>query len=146
MSEHCETCKNWIKRRQRTYSDGTNIMFFWVAPPNGLCEKLSQETEPSFFCSKYEAAPDWDHVSIENIEGAPWQNFKMGTCPDCKGRGSGEFGGACGRCVGTGQVRYYDDGFVGEEKTRRHPKEPTTDTPVVDPGIILAPVEKPSII
>jgi hypothetical protein len=49
------------------------------------------------------------------------------------------------RCVGTGGVRYYDDGYVGEEATRRHPKEPAIE-PAVDPGTILAPMPKPDVL
>jgi predicted amidophosphoribosyltransferase len=46
----------------------------------------------------------------------------MGPCPNCTGKGN-QGDGACDRCTGTGNVRYYEDGFVGEERSRMHPKE-----------------------
>jgi hypothetical protein len=33
------------------------------------------------------------------------------------------------QCAGTGIVRYYEDGFVGEEHTRLHPKEKAMTEP-----------------
>ena len=44
-------------------------------------------------------------------------------------------GGVCGRCQGIGQVRFYDDGYVGEESTRRHPMEPPP--PAATPSVLV---------
>lgn len=37
------------------------------------------------------------------------------------------------RCCGTGTVLYYDDGYVGDNRTKKHPKEVVkkNDVPVV---------------
>lgn len=119
MSE-CSQCEKWTRKRRRVYGDGTEVVHFEAKDDMGLCEYLEMQTRPGFACCEFVGAPGYDHVVTEAIEGPAWQHWKMGKCPDCEGRGSGKEGGACGRCVGTGQVRFYDDGYVGEEKTRKH--------------------------
>ena len=47
----------------------------------------------------------------------------MGPCPDCTDSPGCQNGRGCHRCAGTGNVRFYDDGYIGEERTRLHPKE-----------------------
>ncbi len=141
----CGLCRQWTVKKLRRYADGSETVTFEAVPGQGHCDMLAIETQPGFGCSGFTAAPDYDHIAVEVIAGAPWEHFRMGPCPECNGRGSGIEGGACGRCTGTGQVRYYDDGYVGEEKTRRHPSE-RVQAAVVDPGTILAPVEKASVL
>lgn len=145
----CQSCKQWIVRLRRLYSDGTTVAQFEMTDGNGHCQFLDKETGPDFGCNKYIAAPDFDHVITDVVEGMPWEHFKMGKCPECDGRGSGLEGGACSRCTGTGNVRYYDDGYIGEERTRMHPAEVQKSLSggehYVDPGTILKPLPKPSV-
>ncbi len=77
------------------------------------------ETASLFGCLSFIAG---DHVRVEMIEGAPWENWTMIPCPDCGGRGCTDTGRACGRCSGTSKVRRYDDGYVADA-TWDHPKE-----------------------
>lgn len=139
---HCKECAKWTIKRARIYGDGTSKTTFRAQLGKGLCTVLEVETAPEFGCNQF-VASGWDHIETSTIMGNPWEFFHMDKCPDCQGRGSGLQGGACHRCAGTGKVRFYEDGFIGEEQTRRHPKEP--ETPVaVNPGTTLAPIEKPN--
>lgn len=113
---NCGGCKLWVTKRFRVYDDGQEIAFFQASPGKGFCEYLANETSPDFGCLKFEAGQD--HVEIIHISGLAWQHFKMGPCPDCAVDAAG-----CYRCAGTKLVRYYDDGYVGEERTRLHPIE-----------------------
>jgi hypothetical protein len=63
----------------------------------------------------------WNHVVIDNIEGAPWEHWTFVPCPDCNGVGSAN-DRACRRCSGTAKVRRYDDGYVADA-TWDHPLE-----------------------
>jgi hypothetical protein len=143
MEIKCENCDNWTTRKTRVYDDGTEITDFEAEDGKGQCCVINAQTAFDFYCAKFMSATG-DHVERQLITGAPWQNFKMIPCPDCNGRGSGINGGVCQRCMGTANVRQYDDGYIGEEKTRRHPNEPEVAAQV-DPGTILAPMEKPSL-
>lgn len=117
---NCSSCGNWITRRVTAYDDGSEVENFRAPDGKGHCEVLNIDTAPEFGCNSHVAGDG--HVIIAKKTGAPWQSWHMGPCPDCSAKGNaGE--GACDRCTGTGNVRYYDDGFVGEEKTRMHPKE-----------------------
>lgn len=142
----CNSCHFWLLQRKRVYSDGTQRIYFQVVGGKGLCEKLKIETAEGFGCIDFKDDPSFDHIIIDKIEGAPWQHWKMGPCPDCQGRGSGTEGGACGRCAGTGNVRYYEDGHIGDERTRRHPLEPATEITHADPGTIIKPLPKASVL
>lgn len=141
----CKTCSHWILKRSRRYADGTEKVHFWVTGGNGLCTRLQRETGPAFFCADFTDDGTFDHIEIENVAGESWQNWKMGKCPDCCGRGCGEGdnASACYRCAGTGNVRFYDDGFVGDERTRRHPKEPTQQEIVQE---VLKPMPRPNVL
>ena len=145
----CDHCQYWFKVTKYVYDDGSQFVVGNVnyeGRANAHCSVLCTETKPDFFCASFLAcANSWDHIQLLRHAGEPWQHFEMKACPDCNGRGCGESGGACGRCMGTGKVRFYADGYIGEEKTRRHPKEPEQKS-TVDPGTILAPIEKPSLI
>lgn len=115
----CKECANW-KRGSATVYEGSGAVVSNVRD-KGRCSVLGIETPEEFHCNHFEEGV---LQQIENISkpGEPWQHWVMGPCPDCSGAGSGS-GGACHRCAGTSKVRYYDDGWVGEEQTRKHPME-----------------------
>jgi len=138
----CDGCANWITAVRTAYDDGSTVTNREAPEGAGDCRHLRISTAPDFGCAAF--APGDDHVLVERKAGAPWQHFVMIDCPNCRGKGSD--GGACHRCAGTGKVRLYDDGHVGEEQTRMHPKEreAAQAPPEVDPGTILAPLPKDS--
>lgn len=115
----CESCQHWTIKRVTTYGD-RSIIDNWTAPSGkGHCESLGIETAHDFGCNRF-IEDAGDHVAITIKPGAPWHHFKMIPCPDCAGKGDGARGH---RCAGTGLVRLYDDGYIGDEQTRLHPKE-----------------------
>jgi len=113
----CADCANWTAERSTIYSDGTVIVNF-TAVDGGPCSFLNINTAPDFGCSKFKEGVN---RFTKRKSGLPWQNWEMRPCPDCSGVGN--MGTACYRCVGAGMVRFYDDGFIGDERTRMHPKE-----------------------
>jgi hypothetical protein len=126
----CDGCQKWTVKRVTRYGDGSEVVN-WKAPDGkGRCGVLDIDTAGDFGCTSFEAAAasDAPHVVGNWKNGAPWQHHASGPCPDCRGRGSDT--GVCRRCAGTGKVRYYDDGFIGEEQTRLHPKEKETAEPL----------------
>ncbi len=123
----CEECEFWTVKRVNQYSTG-EVIETWSAPSGkGHCDKLGIETLHDFGCNKFMAASKYsgmtDHVERTRKIGHPWQHFVMIPCPDCDGKGDGTRGH---RCAGTGLVRLYDDGYIGDEQTRLHPKEKAT--------------------
>ncbi len=146
---NCALCQNWITRRLTLYGDGSEVVRFESPEHKGQCVKLNIETEDTFGCSYF--SPGDEHAEIERKANASWQNWRMGPCPDCSGRGSN--GSACYRCIGTGNVRYYDDGYIGTERLRDRPdpnenlvrpghlRRLVVTTPTVDPGTILQPLK-----
>ena len=117
----CADCSHWITVRKTAYDDGSEIINWRSAlDDKGSCSCLGIETTSFFGCLHFKEGHD--HAVIDRKSGAPWQNWRMDTCPDCGGH-PGDHSGAKCRCAGTGQVRWYDDGFVGDELTRLHPKE-----------------------
>jgi hypothetical protein len=113
----CSDCLHWITARVTDYENGDRIFNLQCAEGKGACEQLKIETDADFGCAKHE--PGTDHVIVMGKKlGCPWHHYVKGECPDCKGRGW-----ECKRCAGTGEVRYYDDGFVGENQTYIHPKD-----------------------
>lgn len=121
----CESCQHWTIRRVTAYGDGT-IITNWSAPGGfGHCASLGIETTFDFGCNRHIDSAN-DHHEVTHKDGHPWQHFKMVPCPDCDGKGDG---GRGHRCAGTGLVRLYDDGHVGDEQTRTHPKERETVLP-----------------
>lgn len=121
----CSDCMLWITRRATRYDDGTEIDRFVAPTGRGACSILGIETAGDFGCNKY--VEGLIHLEIERKTGAPWQHFRMIPCPDCGGKGDG---GRGHRCAGTGLVRLYDDGYVGDEQTRMHPKEKEVAAPL----------------
>lgn len=122
MTTACEKCQHWVVSRATLYGNGERIER-WRAPDGkGACASLGIETDAGFSCNRF-IESFFDHVDLTIKPGAPWEHFVMIDCPDCGGKGDG---GRGHRCAGTGKVRLYDDGYVGDEQTRRHPKEPQT--------------------
>lgn len=119
----CDGCERWVTERVTQYGDGSKVVN-WQAPPDkGRCALLDVNTAKDFGCVSFEATVGGS-VLYAQKSGAPWQHFTMGQCPDCSGKGfRAENDRLCHRCAGTGNVRYYDDGYIGEEQTRLHPKE-----------------------
>lgn len=121
--ENCQSCLHWVRIEKRVYGDGSEVVTF---RPNqiehGRCEILSVESAPSFGCLSHAAGREADQIRVTQRAGAPWQHSAAGPCPDCAGEGS-RGDKSCHRCAGTGKVRHYEDGYVGEERTRLHPKE-----------------------
>jgi hypothetical protein len=115
----CEGCQFWIIRRVNKYSDGQTIEKWSAASGKGHCDKLGIETDADFGCNKW-MIDSQDHVEVLYKIGSPHHHFVMIPCPECEGKGNGTRGH---RCAGTGLVRLYDDGYVGDEQTRLHPKE-----------------------
>jgi hypothetical protein len=105
------------------YEDGSVVVNYESPPGKARCEVLGIETGTQFGCNSFEEGHD--HIEIMATKtGSPWHHSHYEDCPDCKGRGiPQESEGSCARCCGTGHVLFYDDGYVGEERTRRHPNE-----------------------
>ncbi len=116
----CFRCEHWYQRDVTQYDDGTEIVTRQSPDGKGRCLMLGIETDPDFACNKFFENQGSSNDLITPKAGSPWQHFVMITCPKCQG-GPG-CGGQCD-CAGTGLVRKYDDGFIGDEKTRKHPKE-----------------------
>lgn len=122
----CDGCENWTTKRVTRYSNNEEVVN-WAAPEGkGRCSHLDIDTPAEFGCLKF-AAGGADHVKREWKNGEPWQHWVMVSCPDCGGDAKGA---VCHRCAGTGRVRSYDDGYVGEEQTRLHPKEKQNAEPL----------------
>jgi hypothetical protein len=120
---NCSDCRHWLTASITRYSDGSEIDNYRASDGEGACGALSITTKSDFGCNKHEPALGFDHVITTLKDGAPWQHWRMGPCPDCSGVGSQGGDSACYRCAGTSNVRFYEDGYVGEERTRLHPKE-----------------------
>ena len=116
----CETCAHWKIRAITRYGDGSFIETAKEANGQGRCDVLGITVAADFGCNKYIEGDD--HETSVSKSGAPWQNWVMIKCPDCGGGGDG-IGSPGHRCAGTGLVRRYDDGYIGDEQTRLHPKE-----------------------
>ena len=135
----CNVCKNWTTARVTRYGDGSEVVN-WRAPEGkGECGELGINTPAEFGCVQFAALANGNasvpatvvpHVASSWKNGAPWQHYVYGPCPQCRGRGSFDPGGVCMTCAGTGKVRYYDDGYIGEELTKLHPKEKENTEPL----------------
>lgn len=146
----CSLCHHWILVRKTIYDDGSEVLTWTVPSGKGHCTELDIDTFPSFGCIQFD--PATNHHEIVTVKtGEPWQYHHDIPCPDCKGTGCVPDTvtinrWACHRCCGTGRVRKYDDGYIGEEKTRMHPKEKelrAKGEPL--PGTVLQPIEKPDV-
>jgi hypothetical protein len=158
----CDGCTLWTKARVTRYGNGETTVNFEAPEGKGACEMMVErlaaiempdearaaatQTPADFSCARHEVCHEgYSHVLLLGTKpGAPWQHSHAGPCPDCKGRGSPDPGPVqdgqvapshgCHRCAGTGKVRYYDDGYVGEERTRLHPKERAVPLSCVECG------------
>jgi hypothetical protein len=138
----CADCGNWTIKRVTIYDDGSEVENYCAPEGKGHCDHLNQDFGPDFGCIAFVPGI---HVHAERKSGAPWQHWRMITCPDCAGHPGRGAGGRC-RCAGTGLVRLYDDGYVGEEQTRKHPKEKElASASKIDPGTIIAPTTVPNV-
>jgi hypothetical protein len=124
----CKDCRLWLTMRVTDYEDGTRIANLQSPEGKGHCEVLKIETDSEFGCNRYEEGHE--HIEImAKKTGSPWHHSHRDACPECKKTPGMVDTSVCGRCCGTGQVLHYDDGFVGEEKTRRHPNEAVIGPP-----------------
>jgi hypothetical protein len=126
----CSDCKHWITARVTDYDSGDRVFNLKCEDGKGECQELKIQTPESFGCNKH--APGDEHfIHLGRKFGAPHLHYVKGPCPDCKDSPTGP-GWGCLRCAGTGEVRHYDDGFIGENRTYKHPKDPV-DVPVPNP-------------
>ena len=131
----CSNCKNWVTETRVEYASGEARVVFRSPDREGLCAVLGVPTKTEFSCNSWSFGEI--HVVTDRKTGAAWQHWKYGYCPDCAGRGM-QGDSTCRRCVGTGHVRFYEDGFIGEERTRRHPNDPP-EPPHRELGLIIKP-------
>jgi len=143
----CKSCKHWLCKVESHYKDGDTeeVLVRWDGGQKGMCQfgpLKGKMTEPDFGCNRYEVGGPAANITYK--EGASWTHKRQGPCPDCRSAEctfpTCELLGNCrgmenciaqrianegpgGRCVGTGKVFYYDDGFIGENKYKVHPKE-----------------------
>jgi hypothetical protein len=125
---NCSGCRFWLTARVTDYEDGTRIFNVKCEEGKGQCESLNIETEAGFYCNRF--AKGNEHIEVmAKKTGSPWHHSHWITCPDCKGTGITGVDSSCERCQRTGRCLLYDDGYVGEEKTRRHPNEAAIGPP-----------------
>lgn len=123
----CSTCARWFVRKETRYGNG-EVIVNWSDPEGrGRCTDpaIGILTSAEFGCTKYETGVPI--VEIVRKDGEPWHHWTFGPCPKCKGNGVTDIASTRvdDQCCGTGRVRYYDDGFIGENRTYLHPKEKT---------------------
>lgn len=157
---NCRVCKSWLLRRENHYENG-EVIVKWKGPDGkGKCGVLDVLTAPNFGCIAFEKGGPL--IKIRNKTGEPWHHKHYGPCPDCKrpecgypdcswvhcpgmdkcqGSPARASGGYDDRCVGTGLVYYYDDGFIGENRTKMHPKEKMIGKKRPDDGVMDHPPE-----
>src|SRR5258707_15427063 len=117
----CSECRLWLTMRVTDYEDGTRITNYKSPDGKGRCGILKIDTEADFGCNRFEHG--LDHIEIMSSKpGSPWHHSHYESCPDCNGTGLIN-DSACERCCRTGRCLFYDEGYIGEEKTRRHPNE-----------------------
>lgn len=114
----CSDCASWLTARITRYSDGSHITTYEAPHGKGHCGVLGLETAADFGCLSF-SQEHAGHAEITEKVGPPWKHWVMIPCPDC----IGDNVPGCRRCAGTKNVRRYDDGFVGDERTRLHPNE-----------------------
>jgi len=119
----CSTCSKWFVRKETHYENG-EVIVNWTAPEGcGKCTVLDVQTHPAFECNQYQFGTPI--IEVVEKDGEPWHHWVFGPCPVCKGHGAEVLDGRFkdDQCCGTGRVRYYDDGYIGENRTYLHPKE-----------------------
>jgi hypothetical protein len=124
----CANCRFWKRGTLRRYANTERYESAETekgSPCRAAGPLLGFCTPGDFSCSNYRKFNTKDdQVEVVINAGEPWQVWRMVPCPDCSGNGSNDSPTpGCHRCVGTGNVRAYDDGYVGEERTREHPRD-----------------------
>ncbi len=124
----CADCRYWKRGTLRRYANTERYEDATTeegSPCRAAGPLLGFCTPAEFSCSNYsEFDTEDDQVEVVLNAGEPWQVWRMIPCPDCSGAGSLDSPTpGCYRCVGTGNVRAYDDGYVGDERSREHPRE-----------------------
>ena len=133
---NCADCGNWVQVRKTVYGDGTEIVNYTSPAGKGHCGILALDTLPEFGCVSFVLG---FHVEITHKPDPPWRYWTMIPCPTCNGGAAAD--PRC-KCAGTGNVRLYDDGHLGDEqRNRHHPKEKLVAAEP-DTGTVLTPVEK----
>jgi hypothetical protein len=117
----CSTCAKWFVRKETHYGNGEIIINRQIPEGCGECQVLNIATNPAFECNQYQYGTPI--VEIAHKDGEPWQHARHGPCPDCMGKGLDANDRRDDRCCGTGIVLFYDDGYIGNNRTKRHPKE-----------------------
>jgi hypothetical protein len=132
----CADCALWLRGRWVVFPSAARFEPAAPGESEGVCRGplAGRIVEADFGCVGFRqlASPAEQEERVVHA-GEPWQVWEMIACPDCGGRGStageppadgGEVSSsACYRCAGTGNVRRYADGFIGDERTREHPVE-----------------------
>ena len=120
----CADCRHWVLERRTEYGSGETKTTYKAPLDSGFCVSLKQETRFSFGCVDFSEGQE-EQIVITKKEGPIWRHWVMIECPDCRGGKDPNTspGGFGHRCAGTGLVRLYDDGYIGDERTRKHPKE-----------------------
>jgi len=118
----CSTCSKWYFRKETHYVNGEVIINWSDSSGRGKCTALEIVTKPDFECNQYVSGSSI--VEVITKDGEPWHHWVFGPCPSCQGVGLVN-DKPDNQCCGTGRVRYYDDGFIGENRTYLHPKEKT---------------------
>jgi hypothetical protein len=114
------------------YVDGTQVVNEEAPDGKGKCSALGIITACDFGCTAFSVSENHCHEVVTHVDAPIWERWVMGPCPDSDGQGIVN-GSICQRCAGTGKVRYYEDGFVGDERNRQHPKEAKGIQPIVCP-------------
>ncbi len=126
----CKDCKYWLRGRWHQYVSGPAQFHPVAAEGTGECRAggfvCGQLVPAEFGCINFERFADISEQEerlVYDLE--PWQVWELIPCPECNGVGSHQNASkpACSRCAGTGQVRKYADGYIGEEQTKEHPIE-----------------------
>ncbi len=131
---HCAECACWITDKQLLFANFERLEPL-AGPGKGICRGPlgGLAVGPEFGCVAF--IPGDQHIDIQDHRPLEvWEVWEMIPCPDCLGKGTpGEVPdhpanstmgfSADNRCAGTGNVRRYGDGHVGDEQTRMHPLE-----------------------
>jgi hypothetical protein len=115
----CDECDHWLVAKITSYDDGSVVDNYRAPEGNGHCEVHDKDFAAAYFCADFKES-GWDHLEKKHKAGAPWQYWVLVKCPECEPVGHSV---GCNRCAGTGQIRLYDDGFLGNNQTLEHPVE-----------------------
>jgi hypothetical protein len=131
----CRDCAHWSLGTYKVFRSARFDVPLSAAPDEGLCGlgfMYGKLVPAAFGCPEFESAADdsdhWEYLDYSDKE--PWEVWDIIPCPECQGVGrsgpepqGAAATAACRRCAGTGKVRQYGDGIIGDEQTRLHPVE-----------------------